>query len=60
MDSLNQIEIQNIRHICGHSTNFCDKITYFKTLTQDQNITEVLDSLCTACTTLKSELTNML
>ena len=54
MDSLNQIEIQNIRHICGHATNFCDKINYFKTLTQDQNITEVLDSVCTICTTLKN------
>lgn len=60
MDSLNQIEIQNIRHICGHATNFCDKINYFKTLTQDQNITEVLDSICTTCTTLKNELSNML
>ena len=60
MDSLNQIEIQNIRHICGHSKSFCDKINYFKTLTDDQNITEVLDSLNTACTTLKSELSNML
>ncbi len=60
MDSLNQIEIQNIRHICGHSTSFCDKINYFKTLTQDQNITEVLDSISTACTTLKTELSNML
>lgn len=60
MDSLNQIEIQNIRHICGHSKSFCDKINYFKTLTQDQNITEVLDNLCTTCTNLKSELSNML
>ena len=60
MDSLNQIEIQNIRHICGHATNFCDKINYFKTLTQDKNITEVLDSVCTICTTLKNELSNML
>ena len=60
MDNLNQIEIQNIRHICGHTASFCDKINYFKTLTQDQNITEVLDSICTTCTTIKSELSNML
>ena len=60
MDSLNQIEIQNIRHICGHATNFGDKINYYKTLTQDQNITEVLDTLCNQCTTLKTELSNML
>lgn len=60
MNNLNQIEIQNIRHICGHSANFCEKTNYFKTLTQDQNITEVLDNLCTECTNIKSELSNML
>ena len=60
MDSLNQIEIQNIRHICGHSATFCQKINYFKTLTDDQNITEVLDDICTECTSIKNELSNML
>lgn len=60
MDNLNQIEIQNIRHICGHAGNFCDKITYFKTLTQDQNLTEIYDELCQELTALKTELTNML
>lgn len=60
MDSLNQIEIQNIRHICGHSTNFCDKITYYKTLTQDTNVTDLLDSLCQELNTLKSKLSSML
>lgn len=60
MDNLNQIEIQNIRHICGHSTNFCDKITYFKTLTQDQNLVQVYDELCNELTGLKSKLSNML
>ena len=60
MDNLNQIEIQNIRHICGHTASFCDKINDFKTLTQDQNITEVLDSICNTCTTIKSELSSML
>ena len=60
MNSLNQIELQNIRHICGHSTNFCDKIAYFKTLTQDQEVIQVLTQLCTECTNLKSELCNML
>lgn len=60
MDSLNQIELQNIRHICGHSTNFCDKIAYYKTLTQDTNVTDVLDQVCTECTNLKTELSNML
>ncbi len=60
MDSLNQIEIQNIRHICGHSTNFCDKIAYYKTLTNDEKVTSSLDQLCSELTSLKTELSNML
>ncbi len=60
MDSLNQIEIQNIRHLCGHGTNFCDKIAYYKTLTNDTKVTDALDSLCTELTNLKTELSNML
>ncbi len=60
MDSLNQIEIQNIRHICGHSTSFCDKINYYKTLTSDSNVTTVFDDICNECNNLKSELSNML
>lgn len=60
MDNLNQIEIQNIRHICGHGTNFCDKITYYKTLTQDTNVTDLLDSLCQELNSLKSKLSSML
>lgn len=60
MDNLNQIEIQNIRHICGHSTNFCDKIAYYKTLTNDTNVTSSLDQLCNELTSLKTELSNML
>lgn len=60
MDSLNQIEIQNIRHICGHSTNFCEKIAYYKTLTQDTQVTDALDKICTASTSLKTELSNLL
>ena len=60
MNSLNQIEIQNIRHICGHATEFCSKINYYKTLTSDSNVTTVLDDICNECTNLKSELSNML
>lgn len=60
MNSLNQIEIQNIRHICGHSTEFCSKINYYKTLTSDTNVTTVFDDICNECTNLKSELSNML
>ncbi len=60
MNNLNQIEIQNIRHICGHSTEFCSKINYYKTLTSDTNVTTVFDDICNECTNLKSELSNML
>lgn len=60
MNSLNQIELQNIRHICGHSTNFCEKINYYKTLTQDVNVTDVLDTICTELTNCKTELSNLL
>lgn len=60
MDSLNQIELQNIRHICGHSTNFCSKINYYKTLTNDTNATQVLDEICTEITNLKQNLSSML
>ena len=60
MDSLNQIEIQNIRHICGHSTNFCAKIDYYKTLTNDTEVTDALTKLCNECKSLKTELSNML
>ncbi len=60
MDNLNQIELQNIRHLCGHSTNFCDKIAYYKTLTNDTNVTNALDQLCSELTSLKTELSNML
>lgn len=60
MDNLNQIEIQNIRHICGHATGFCDKIAYYKTLCQDTNETEVLEKICGSLTNLKNELSQML
>lgn len=60
MNSLNQIELQNLRHICGHSTNFCEKINYYKTLTQDTNVTDVLDTICTELTNCKKELSNLL
>lgn len=60
MEDLNQIEIQNIRHICGHATEFCSKINYYKTLTSDSNVTSAYDDICSELTNLKSELTNLL
>lgn len=59
MNSINQIELQNIRHLCGHCCNFCEKIAYYKTLTQDQRILDVFDSICNEATKLKTELSNL-
>jgi len=60
MDSLNQIEIQNIRHIVGCLSNVCSKIDYYKTLTNDTEITDLYTQICTQSDTLKQDLTNML
>lgn len=60
MNSLNQLEIQNIRHICGHSTDFNTKINYYKTLTSDSKVTTVFDDIESELENLKSELSNML
>lgn len=60
MNNLNQIELQNVRHICTHCMSTCEKITYFKTLTQDTNITTELDKYAAECKNLKSTLCNML
>ena len=60
MSNLNQIELQNLRHICGHSANFCEKINYYKTLTGDVNVTDILDTICTELTNCKTELSNLL
>lgn len=59
MNSINQIELQNIRHICGHCSNFCDKIAYYKTLTDDQRILDAYDSICNEATKLKTDLSNL-
>lgn len=60
MESLNQIEIQNIRHICGHGTEFCSKINYYKTLTSDPEVTSVYEDICNELDNLKSEISNLL
>lgn len=60
MDSLNQIEIQNIRHVIGCLSNVCCKIDYYKSLTNDTEITDLYDQICSQSNTLKQELTNML
>lgn len=60
MNNLNQIEIQNIRHICNHSSGFCKKLDYYKTIITDQNETEKLNELCTKLENVKTELKNLL
>ena len=60
MNNLNQIEIQNIRHICNHSSGFCKKIDYYKTLITDENEITKLNELCTKLETVKTELKNLL
>ena len=60
MDSLNSIEVQNIRHISSSCTNLCDKITYYKTLTSDTKITDVMDKLCSDLSKIKTDLSGLL
>ena len=60
MDSLNQIEIQNIRHIHGMSTNACNKIIYYKTITSDQKVIHLFDKISSALTSFKTELSDLL
>ena len=60
MDSLNQIEIQNIRHVVGCISNMCCKIDYYKTLTNDAEMTDLYTQVCTQSDNLKQELSNML
>ena len=60
MDTLNQMELQDIRHNCGACASFCTKLDYYKTITNDQNALEIMDKIHNACTNLKQELINML
>lgn len=60
MDTLNQIELQDTRHICGAATGFCTKIEYYKTLVNDQNATDILTKICKTCSSLKEDLTQNL
>jgi hypothetical protein len=60
MDSLNELEIQNIRHICGMSTLICDKTNYYKTITQDKTILDIFDKICANSTNLKNDLSGIL
>jgi len=60
MNNLNQLEIQNIRHLVGGMNSICAKTVYYKTLTSDTNISNEYDNICTASTNLKSKLASLL
>lgn len=60
MDTLNQIELQDLRHICGATTGFCAKIEYYKTLVNNQNGTDILKKICTTCSSIKDDLKNLI
>lgn len=60
MDTLNQMELQNIRHNCGACSTACKKLDYYKTITNDESTIDVMNKICTACENLKQELINML
>lgn len=60
MDSLNQMELQDIRHNVMACTGFCQKLDYYQTITNDATAKDVMTRICKACTNLKSDLTNEL
>lgn len=60
MDTLNQMELQDIRHTCGACTGFCTKIEYYKTIVKDQNAIDIMTRICSSCSNLKQDLISML
>ena len=60
MDTLNQQELQDIRHTCGASSSLCKKLNYFKTVVTDQNALDILNKICTSCDNLKQDLISKL
>ena len=60
MDTLNQMELQDIRHACGASSSLCKKLEYYKTVVTDQNALDIFNKVCTSCDDLKQDLTSHL
>ncbi|MBR5227825.1 MAG: hypothetical protein IKV94_04215 [Clostridia bacterium] len=60
MDTLNQMELQDIRHTCGASSDLCKKIEYYKTITNNQKAIDIMTKICGTCDQLKQALSNML
>lgn len=53
---VNQMELQDIRHLAGHSCGFSEKLNYYKSVTQDQNILDIMDRIINSCNNLKQDL----
>ena len=60
MDTLNQMELQDIRHTCGASSSLCKKLEYYKTVVKDQNALDIFNKICNSCDDLKQDLTSHL
>lgn len=60
MNSINQMELQSIRHLNGFASNVCDKITYYKTLTFDQNVVKNMEDVYNELSQFKTQLSNVL
>lgn len=56
MDTLNQMELQDIRHTCGACSGLCKKLNFYKTIITDQNALDILNKICTSCDNLKQDL----
>ena len=60
MDTLNQMELQDIRHAIGASSSLCKKLEYYKTIVTDQNALDIFNKICNSCDDLKQDLTSHL
>lgn len=60
MNNLNQVEIQNIRHLVGNMNSICTKTAYYKTLTSLTDISDKYDTICAGSTSLKNKLSDLL
>ena len=60
MDTLNQMEVQDIRHTCSCCNSLCTKIKYYKSITNNENALQIMDKICTTCDNLKQELISKL
>lgn len=60
MDTLNQMELQDIRHVGGAVSSFVDKLNYYTTITNDKVALDIMEQITTTCTNLKNDLKSSL